>query len=526
MATIYQHPDKRTVTVSVFPANRGLKSSISEALLAPEELSESNNIIHTTYATRRTRPGIASYYVSGFGSGEAVKWIMDFWRTSGTSQNQKVVAVTNGRIYADSADGTFVKIGDVASNSLTKNITGDVLVGFMVIGIEDEVPQKYIQGGATAALGGSPPTGGIVRKHKSRIFLTGVKTAPHTVYYSSVENPEEWSGGTSGSVNLDLGASDPYGNTAIFEDLFGELYVAKWNSIYQITTSASPFAVKPLLSTIGCISHNGVASTQNDVIFPSERGLHSLATTLNYGDVEAKYLSFPVHNIWHTLIDFTKAKQISGSFVPEYNSYLMCYPDRTGDNFNLLGYNVVTQDFFHWESFNATFITPFVDSSKRRRLMIGTNDGNIGIGRTIDDTAFLDFLTSFNTNFKTAIIFPGGRASGTFGFKELTVYFQTRSTDPIVGTYQIGSLGARTFSLNQGSPGILLGNFVLGDLLGAPGSLLSRTVPLTGYGNSIKLGFSTTPTNSTGTDGTALEVFGYDIECEKVGDTLENVAVG
>ncbi len=526
MAQIFQNTDKRTITVSVFPANKGLKSSIDAVLLTPEELTESNNIIHTTSSTRKTRPGIEPYYLSGFGSGEQIRYLCDFWRTNSGVQTQKVTAVTNGRVYSDSADGLFTKIGDVTANDITKLVTGDVLVGFMVIGIQDQAPLKYIQDGAGASfLGGSPPECWIVRKHKGRIFLTGNKASPHKVYYCSVENPEEWSGGTSGDINLDLGSSDPVGNTAIFNDLFGKLYVAKWNSLYVIDTSTT-FAVAPLVDTIGCVSHNGVSTTTNDVIFPSERGLHSLATTQNYGDVESTFLSYPIHDIWSSQIDFTRSQEISACFVPEYNSYLLTYPVHGNSEFNLLGYNILTGDFFHWESFNASFLTLFSDVNKHKRLMIGTTDANIGIGRTIDSSVFLDFVNAFSTSFKTGVIFPGGKASSTFAFKNLTVHLKSRSSDIINCNYSIGGSGVRNIQISQGSPGILLGSFILGDILGGESSMQSVTKPLVGYGNSIQLAFDVTPGDDTPVEGAAFEIFGYDIECEKVGDTLETVLAG
>jgi len=528
MSQTLQLNDKRTIIISIFPANKGLYTSVPSVYVDKEYLYASQNLIHTTTGTRRTRPGIDPYYTSGLGSGEAIKYLFDFWRTDSTTgeQNQQVVAVTNGRVFADEADGAFTSIGSVVGYDASKNITGDALVGFMVLGIEDQAPKKYIQAGSIADLGGSPPTGWLVRKHRSRVWLAGVKTAPHTLYYSAIEDPESWSGGTSGNLNIDLGASDPVGITSIFPEIFGELYIGKWESIYQIFSSTTTLGVRPLVSTIGNVSHNGTASIQNDIIFPSLRGLHSLQTTVNYGDVESSFLTFGIHDLWNSTVDFTRTNEMSAAFIPEFNSYLITYPKKNSSSYNLLGFNVVTKDFFLWEDFNASYITTFTDSDKRRRLLIGTSDANIGLMQSIDSTDFTDFLISFSSSFRTPRIFPNLNPTFTWGFKNLTVFFKPRGPNPIRVAYRIDNRLTDTVSITQDDVigGTALGVFLLGsDILGQTNELVGKTVPINGYGTSIQLEMTSTPDLEE--DGTAMEVLGYNIECEMTGDIKATIEV-
>jgi hypothetical protein len=520
---LYQSAKRKTTVVSIFPADKGLNSSLPLVFQPADALSISNNLIHTTSASRRTRPGIEPYHVSGMGSGSNVKLIKDFWRTSGSTQNQQVVTIADGRIYADNANGVFTQIGSINSSSNYIGVSADTLVGFTIIGVEGQAPLGYIQSGSTFELEGFPPNGWIVRKHKSSFYIAGDSSTPHSVYKSDTEDPEDWLTGTSDQINIDLGASDPYGITALFPDIFGDLYVAKWGSIYRLTTSTSPIAVVPVINTIGCLGHNAAAAVQNDIIFPSYRGLHSLSTTLNYGDVETSFLSFPVHDIWQNRIDFSRGKEISGVFIPEYNSYLMTFPRRGGDIWDLLGYNTITKDFFYWEDFGATFLSTFIDAYKRTRLIIGTENANVGLLSPLEDETFTDFLVAFSSSFTTPRIFPGQLPGNTWGFKNLTVFFKPTS-DTINVTAQVDDQNLKTYEINSVITGGELGEFLLGvDTLGGASDLSKVSLPLNGYGSSIRIGFNCTPTLPT--EGKSMEIFGYNIECESTEDTMEQVTL-
>lgn len=519
--------DQPRTSVNIFPATKGLQSAIPAALIQHEWLNQSRNLIHTTNGSRRTRPGIEPYYVSGFGSGDAVKCLIDFWRNVSGVKTQKVVAITSGKIFSDAADGVFSSITTVGDEfSASAKISMDALVGFLVIGVSGEVPRKYLMSGAVTDLGGSPPTAWIVRKHRSSIFLAGDANNPDVLYKSGLEAPEIWSGGTSDTFNVDLGSSDPVGLTALSPTLYGRMYIGKWNSIYSLNTYNGIQAIEPISETIGIVSHNAVVATHNDLIFPSVRGIHSLQTTQTYGDVENTFITFPVHDIWTQTVNFDRSQEMSAAFIPEYNSYLITYPKRGSETFDVLGYNIVTGDIFHWSDFGASFLTTFRDSQRRTRLLIGTQDANIGLGRLMTDVDFSDFMESFSSGFKTGNIFPTYQPNSVWSFKNLTVFFKPRSGRPMVVTYFIDNKEIGTLNISQtSSGGTLLKDFILAEnSLGAANNYTAVKKELNGYGNSIQLDFNVEPPGEDLPVG--MEVYGYEIDCEQVGSTFVPISTG
>lgn len=527
----------KLVSVSIFPANKGLHSSVPSALVQHEELNQSRNLIHTTSGSRRTRPGIEPYYLSGIGDGGPVRGLLDHWASPVSTKTQRVIAgVQNSTdesilsVYADNADGVFERIL-VSNGTITTSPEGFVPTGFMsfdamvdlaIIGFQGlNRIATYNQTGSLQFITTTPAAGWIVRKHRNAIYLAGDVNNPDVLYKSEDEDPTSWFGGTSDIFNIDLGASDPVGITALSPTLYGRMYVGKFNSIYELQTFAGGQSINPLVEGIGMISHNAVVATQNDIIFPSTRGLHSLATTQNYGDVSSTFITFPINDIWNETIDFTQAQKMSAAFVPEYNSYLITVPKRFSTDFDLIGYNIATGDLFHWENFNASFLSTVKDSQKRTRLLVGTNDANIGLGRTINDNTFEDFLESFASGFKTGNIFPTGQPGTQWSFKHLTVFYRPVSTRNIQVIYTIDNKETGTLQFDQsGASGVLLKNFVLGvDILGATSTgYQQQTKELVGYGNSIQLDFNTE-------DG-AMEIFGYEVQCEQVGDATIPVSAG
>lgn len=518
------------VQVSIFPANKGLNSAMPSALLKHEELNQSRNIIHTTNGSRRTRPGIDPFYISGFGGDGSVVGLLDHWYNTGaTNKIQNTMAIVNdpvlgAAVYSSiGATGIFERVSDSTSIPPgffvgTPFSTMDALVELVLIGL---VNQGYFTFNPATKVWTKITTPGtdewIVRKHRSCVYLAGSTQFKDVLIKSDTENPIVFSGGSSDSFNLDLGASDPFGILTLSPTIFGRMYIGKFNSIYELQTFSGGQLINPLIEGIGMISHNATVATQNDLIFPSARGLHSLQTTQNYGDVDTTFISFPIHDIWENTVDFNNPQYMSACFVPEYNSYLITYPERNSTNFSLIGYNIATGDIFYWQGFNATFLSTIKDSNKRTRLLIGTNDANIGLGRVMTDTEFTDFLNSFASGFRTGQIFPTYQPGTSWNFKNLTVFFKPLGGNPFSVAYKIDNKDIETLDFDQTSGGAVnLIDFTLGqDLLGAENTYSRASKSLKGYGNSIQLDFNAT-------DG-GMEIYGYEIECEQSGDTFKPV---
>lgn len=517
---------KKTVKVRVFPAAGGLNTSAIPGTAPPSDLVFSDNIIFTINGSKKKRWGLDDYYDNGFDEDASgnFKGMIDFWRNNSGVQTRRFVTYVDGELYADNGDGVFTNVTGTTALTASDQVTFDVFVGLLIAGFESVGPQKWTQTGDFQDLGGSPPPCSLWRVHNGRLWGSGNKGAPHRLYYSAADDPEDWTlAGGAGSIDIEGGDSDPEGITAIFPSFYDDLYVAKRKSIHKIKKYVSSdlsvvsFFVEPVIKGLGCVSHNSVVATQNDLIWASESGIHSFQTTQNYGNVQSTFLSYPIHNIYNDEVNFSKTKNMWGIYVPELNSYLLAYTKR-GRTYNteILGYNLILQKWFQWQNFDCSALAQFIDSRGKTQLLIGTNTNNIG---RLDQTLVTDFGTSYSCTFTTPIIYPAGTPDVSFNFKNIFLYFKPVSGVNLSMSYKIDNRSTISKTIDMsGSVGDIIGEGVIGTgIIGGGGIIKKVVLPLLGEGSGIQLTFNQTPISTS--IGQDCDFYGFVIEAEYVDDS-------
>jgi hypothetical protein len=518
---------KKTFKVRVWPASGGLDQSSIPGTAKINKLDECDNIIFTVNGSRKKRWGLDSYYESGFTPtiNQSYRGTFDFWRNVSNVQTQKVVSFAGGKLWADSVNGVFSDVTGSTTLVADDQVTFDIYVGLMLAFFENAVPQRWNMTDSTFVdLGGSPPDASLVRVHRGRVWAAGNKAAPHRLYYSAPDSPEDWTiGGGGGSIDIDTGDSDPVGITAIFPGFHDDLYVAKRRSLYRVQELVSSdlgtrdFELKPVVQGIGCIAHNSVAATPNDIYWASERGIHSLRATDQFGDVSSTFVSWPIHELYRDDINFSRAKNMWGIYSPEKNSYLLAYTRRgRSTNFDILAYNIEMQEWYRYQDIDSASLSQFVDSRNKTRVMVGAESLNIGI---FDEELVTDFGVSYDCFFTTPIIYPLGAPDVTCNYKNLWLFVKPQETGLIQMSYKIDGKTTTTVDIDQTGTGkALIGTAIIGeDIIGGSGEIKKIRVPLQGEGSGIQFTFSQTPiSDDTGED---MDIYGYVIEGEFADDS-------
>ena len=169
------------------------------------------------------------------------------------------------------------------------------------------------------------PKGRIGTEHLGRLWIT-TQDMPLRVYFSGAGNLQDWTteeGGsftTSGFINI----NDPRGRriTAMMGDYYGQLIVCTESSTWRITgTSLEDFRVENISLTVGCVGPRAITRVQNDVVYLSNHGLHSLQTVQEFGDIEEKFLSMALRNRFqpNTFFDLKRIR-------PDYRSTVTHVP--------------------------------------------------------------------------------------------------------------------------------------------------------------------------------------------------------
>jgi hypothetical protein len=149
-------------------------------------------------------------------------------------------------------------------------------------------------------------------KHKNKMFAAGVHSNKSRLYYSDALNAEAWTGGDAGSIDIDPDDGDRITGLISHKN---ELFIFKGPhrlSVHRLTGSAATgddaYARIPFVTGVGAVNHNSIFRVNDDVVFASPRGLHSLAATAAYGDYVEAFLARPIlsyyqDNLNHTLLN-------------------------------------------------------------------------------------------------------------------------------------------------------------------------------------------------------------------------------
>lgn len=216
-----------------------------------------------------------------------VNGMYDWWLSDGAGTfTQHFVIVTDaGEIYRDNLDGSAA------------NITGALSIGSDPIPVfcpardlltiwfsNGASPAKFSGTGTCTALGGSPPPAKGAVFHAGRMFAW----LGSRLYYSARSTIEDWTGVDSGSFDISDGDGDDIVGAISFRKTLFIFKGPNKGSIHVITgsapTGANAFAREDFNKGIPLQTHNSIIQVGNDVLFMSNRGIHSLATTQEFGN--------------------------------------------------------------------------------------------------------------------------------------------------------------------------------------------------------------------------------------------------
>lgn len=370
-------------------------------------LTDAKNVIYELNGGVRTMPGTIKVNSSTLGASNVVTGIYDYWRqgVSG-SPIQKLVAHVDTRVVACSlSDGIFSNIGTGLTNgAIPSYSTFDDL---LIIASDGDVPKSWDQS-TFQNLAGSPPNFTFSTSHANRQWAAGVAANPSRLYYSGSLDPEDWTGGTSGSIDIDPSDGDSIVGLASFRD---ELIVFKGpykGSIHRISgTSPSTFARAVLMRGVTAAYQNSIFTLPSDIGFISPRGtVHSLVATQRFGDYEQSSVSFPINRELKNNYNQTYYKNWwAVEDQPNGMVYFAMTPAGQTRNtellmmdYRFLGLGESYPRWAKWTAFGADSLAMVVDTGNKLRPFFGLNDGFVYKGeqgtRTHNNSALSPVITT------------------------------------------------------------------------------------------------------------------------------------
>lgn len=487
----------------MFPWVGGVNSSLDPSVIPPNQLTEAKNALFGVRGSRKKRPGITHNWDNGITGSQFVIGLVDFWYGSGTKTKRLFSVFKDKTFHSYTTSGTKTTIPlDGSATAWPGTITNaafEIMNNKLIIAVDgtSNIPKKWEGvGNNVFDLGGSPPFFSICRQHLGRLWANDL-TNPDRIHYTTTGNPEEWQGnGDSGALDIGIGDGDPSGITAIFPTFKGDLFVAKKTKLYRITgNTPESFEVRLVSSGIGCISHNSITPVdQDDIVFCSERGFHSLIATANFGDFEGAFLSKDIQQTFNDNFVKSRLPNVWGVYLSSINSVAFAVTDSViSSNYNntIWLYNFEQKAWYNWPNIPCSSMCISSDDDQKRFYLGGITSR---VSKTFNDLNYDISTSGVNTaiafKIKTGIIYVDEQPYLIKGFKKLALIFNPVGIFTLTVTVKIDNYSTQSLAFTSDTSFLeLLGiNFILGtSVLGSNLAMAPYTIGIDGYGRGIQI---------------------------------------
>lgn len=384
---------------------------------------------------------------------------------------------------------------------------------------------------STMQINGTAPLGSVMREHLGRIW-TNDKTNRDRLHYCGTNNHEQWLGfGDSAALDIGIGDGDPEGIVAIFPSFKGELFVAKRTKLYRISGyTPETFVVKLVSNGVGCVAHNAIAQVdQDDMYFVSEKGIHSIVATANFGDFDASYISADIQRTFNENFSKARLKYVQATYLPTINSIAFAFTDTNLENATRTTFAVNNSVWLYNTEFKLWYRWPDVpcqslivaNDGDKKRFYFGTHTGKVIKSFTGNNTdrTYDGAKMPIRCKCVTGQISIDGNFYTVKGFKRFILYYKPQGVEPVSVTFQIDNIAVdsvNTMDFNETALGTLLGvDFILGQsVLGFNAKLAAYSRSLDGYGRSFKV-------TIVEEGDQPLEIQGFAVEYEDAGTSPE-----
>jgi hypothetical protein len=435
---------------TLHPALGGLDVSSDPSILDPNFLTAANNVEYLEGGQRRKRGGTAVYSTnlpssSGSSTGtntflpansnpQPVRALADFW-TYGTTitPTQSILAVAGKSIFASTGSGSWTPISVTSSFGSTGSVNTTITLagGYAVVNdpIGTELPVAVTSALALKAFNStgmaSLPIYTAATYHLNRLFTGGLSTAPSAVNYTAANNIFDSTGTDTGSFTVAIGDGDQV--MGLSQPFYGSVYVWKgpqFGSVWQLSgNTPSVFALAEVAHGAPLLNPKALVSTPTDIYWLSNYGIHSLQTTVKFGNVDQAFLSLPIQRLWRDrIISRSDLSKAWGGWAPDRNIVFWAVtPSGSTNAVWLLVYNYALSDpkpggkkfwsiwvFPNGLTCGGTVLTPAaVDPTHGGdpHMWFGESDGQVYIAnQDASDSQFNDAGAAYTFTIQTPVI--------------------------------------------------------------------------------------------------------------------------
>lgn len=417
----------------------GLNQSADDSATAVNQSRNTQNMDVST-GTLKTVSGYSKYIATAAPAG--ITRLMKFYKnntTTGAVTSYLLAATATALYYWSgtewSALATELTSGDWDFINYQINETDVIIMGNGADGM------KKWDGATFTNLGGTPPVAKSIAIHAERLWATGVKATPHSVYYSDDLNPENWTIAEDGAGVIDIPTWDG-GVCLALSNIFSDIVIFKTNNIFRVVgTYPSVYEVKQVYSSVGAIAEKTIVQTNDRAFFLSKDGLYY------YNGVSA-----------YTLLgDMAKDIIINPAYASQavsivYKNKLYCaFPEGASTTNNaVIVYDLLNKAFMIWRGISVTDFMEYED-----KLLFTNSTGYVyridSAATTFDGTAITAYwetpwqdLDAFRATKTADTLYFYAKGSGTL---QVDLTFDGKTKTKQVTLSSTGKLYEKSFNL-------------------------------------------------------------------------------
>lgn len=505
----------------------GLNVTDNPLIVQQAEMTVAENISVAQTLARKKRPGQQVYHLGTFtgtasyptlGAGHPIRGILQYWRfASATSERTEDLFLHQDNKVWSIASRTSAAINrtDALPISTTGVPSYQVFQGILYWCSSDSAEgfNKWnglatVPGDATTAVAPPDGAGKYLGVYNAQLVMAGNPDFPFRLYLSDTLEGEDWTTGQATSFDVDYDG-DPNGITAIFPPFQGRLFFSTRRRVYELTgTTLDTFQINAITKGVGCVAQASVVATANDIIFASDRGVHSLNKLITSDQTEINFISKPIQKLWTDLLATNLLPQISAVWEETSNLYVISVPS-SGQvtNDTLLIYNLNFNLWTLWTNIDARSLNTVLLNEKQY-ILTGCENGVISY---LDPAQKTDFGLGFSARFKTGKLFPGGDIVNQKMFKSITILCSATTASQVDVSWEIDSLdvtksSGKTISIGDASS--LLGStFILGQSTLGIGKFIPKRISIEDVGYNIQIQIQVSGDSD-------IEFYGYILEVE------------
>lgn len=323
---------------------------------------------------------------------------------------------------------------------------------------------------------GTVPLANIAISAFGRLWVASTTSDNVTITFSDLLAGHNWTGGTSGSLNV--AQVWPNGSDQIvglgahngFLFIFGKRQIL----VYSGATTPSSLALSDSIGNIGCLSRDSIVTTASDIVFLSNSGVRSVMRTIQEKSAPLRDLSKNVRNDMMTYVASETLENIKAVYSEINGFYLLTLP--IAKQVYVFDTKAQLQDgssrVTTWDSIEPTALY----SRRNGDLLIGKN-GYVGKYETYLDHAS-SYRFQYYTNYadlgdqnitsilkKISVVVIGGTNQELiikWSFDFSGQYYSTQAQIPVstIAEYGVAEYGANGVPVAYYSQGIQISTLV------------------------------------------------------------------